>query len=98
MVKASPTKNCAVFCVHFEHGAGSEDGENLGKWLSRQHSEYRDGTLQAKRQRKLESLGTEWEFNSVANWDEWFDLLSAYKEQEGHANAPYKHQEDGANL
>jgi hypothetical protein len=56
------------------------------------------GTLDDKKERRLESLGVRWnmkpkEFFDEVSFDRNFDLLLAFKEREGHVRVPLKHQE-----
>jgi hypothetical protein len=88
---------CPVSVKHIEHMDGGVQLK-LGTWLrSRRYEKWR-GKLDAKREKRLESLGVKWKnYNhteiSEEHFDRNFDLLLVFKEREGHVRVPVKHQE-----
>ena len=58
--------------------------------------QQRRGTLDAKREKLLESLGVLWTKHKEERFDGNFDLLLAFQEREGHVRVPMKHQESAA--
>ncbi|WP_430465015.1 helicase associated domain-containing protein [Tabrizicola sp.] len=76
-------------------GGHVEDGFGLGQWVSVQRRQQHKITVD--RRQRLDSIGFVW--NALAaNWDEAFEVLSAYRFREGHCNVPQKHIEHGFNL
>eukprot|EP00536_Pseudo-nitzschia_multiseries_P012591 jgi/Psemu1/290388/fgenesh1_pg.490_\ len=76
-----------------------DDGDNyknLGVWLQTQRRSKREGTLDARREKRLARLGVEWEVYS--KWDEMFELLVVYQQREGDCLVPQNHNEAGKNL
>jgi hypothetical protein len=70
----------------------------LGTWLKNLRYDHGGGTLDAKREKQLESLGVKWKKNkrlenAEENFDRNFDLLLVFQEREGHVQVPTKHQE-----
>ena len=47
--------------------------------------------------RRLEALGVVW-YVMAEEWERKYALLAAYREREGHANVPDKHEEGGEKL
>lgn len=76
-----------------EHGTSavrddfvSDDDYRLGKWVGKQRSKWR--VLPADRKQRLHALPG-WTLDARTTlWDESFAALSAYVEQNGHANPP----------
>jgi hypothetical protein len=90
--------HCNVSYTHIGHLDGGVKLK-LGRWLSKQRYLQRRGTLDAKKEKRFESLGVTWnnknhEF-AVEQFDRNFDLLLAFQEREGHVRVPIKHQESG---
>jgi superfamily II DNA or RNA helicase len=75
----------------------SEDGFNLGKWVSSLRK--RKGLLTLDKVRRLEEL-PKWSWNLFMDaWEEGFSYLIQFVENEGHARVPTKFKaEDGYNL
>jgi hypothetical protein len=84
-----------------------DGGVKMGTWLKYRRYEQRLGTLDAKKEKVLESLGIKWknhkrwpQENTEERFDWNFDLLLAFKEQaefEEHLRVlPYNHQESEA--
>jgi hypothetical protein len=88
--------------VSANHTEALNDGVNLklGIWVRNQRQQKMLGTLDAKREKLLESLGVKWNCNgqelTEAQFDRNFDLLLVFKEREGHVRVPIKHQESAA--
>lgn len=71
-----------------------EDGENIGTWLGYQRSLYKDGTLQADKRDKLETLGVLWDLGSSKQQKQWESMLASlveYRNQEGDCFVPHRH-------
>ena len=81
--------------VPFKYSANPK----LGPWVSKQRSNYRlyqEGKpchITAERIRELESVGFEWEPNSLC-WDERFEELREFKLQFGHCLVPQLYSAD----
>ena len=75
-----------------------EDGFKLGVWVESRRTDYRRGTLEPDRKRRLEELpGWTWDTHD-ASWEEGFALLKRFVEREGHARVPGGHTEEGFKL
>jgi len=74
-----------------------EDGENLGKWLSRQRNDNKKGTLNVDQIKRLDEIGVVWDV-LIQQWENYYILLVKYKDREGHCNVPQIHAEEGKNL
>lgn len=61
----------------------TEEGLQLGKWLQRQRSKYREGKLVPLHVELLEKCGVNWESASDENFAHWVELLKEYKEKNG---------------
>jgi hypothetical protein len=83
--------HCKVTVSH------TEDGSNLGTWVSHQRQFIKKETLDSKRQKRLEEIGLEWELAKVT-WDAMYSLLQQFKKREGHCKVPVSQAEDGSNL
>ena len=46
---------------------------------------------------RMEALGVAWD-PLAEQWERMFGLLQAFREREGHANVPKRHEEDGEKL
>jgi hypothetical protein len=96
--------HCDVSKQHIEHALDGAVNDKLGAWLMNQSLHQGCGTLDAKREKGLESLGVMWNCKQqeIAEecFDSNFDLLLAFKEREGHVQVPIRHQESdtGDNL
>jgi hypothetical protein len=74
------------------------DGFKLGGWVTLQRQTYREGKLEADRQRRLEEVPG-WTWDAVADkWEEGFARLVDYVEQNRHARVPKSYTVDGYNL
>jgi superfamily II DNA or RNA helicase len=74
------------------------DDYPLGAWVSTQRAGYRDGVLEADRQRRLQELPRwTWEF-AVDQWEEGFSQLLHYVESNGDARVPRSYKIDGFTL
>jgi intein-encoded DNA endonuclease-like protein len=82
--------HCNVTCSH------TEDGANLGAWVSHHRQIKRKETLDIDREKRLEEIGFEWA--TSATWDKMYALLKQYKMREGHCSVPRSHVEAGSNL
>jgi hypothetical protein len=71
-----------------------ENGVNLGQWLSSQRACHRKGRLHADRQVQLEEAGVLWHlpkgFLQTDNFKVKLQLLLAFRQREGHSNAPQR--------
>jgi hypothetical protein len=69
----------------------------LGLWVRRQRVVYKAGTLNVERKAKLNSLGFAWQLHDVSadpTWDESYQLLVAYKSENGNCNVPLGYAEN----
>ena len=71
----------------------------LGKWVSKQRSEYRKlnsgkkSQITPERVQALDALGFDWSPGSaMVDWSVRFEQLKAYKEEYGHTNVPKSYQ------
>jgi hypothetical protein len=77
----------------------TEDGANLGTWVSRQRHLKTKEKLNPDRQKRLEEIDFEWVcVLPSATWDETHDLLKQFNAREGHCDVPQSHIESGINL
>ena len=77
-----------------------EDGQYLGKWISKQRLLHKQGILDDHRERKMNDVGVSWDLTYLLEerWEEMYNLLVQFNDREGHANVPQRHVEDGENL
>ncbi len=73
----------------------TEDGFNLGQWVSTQRTAK--DQMSADRRRRLEALGFIWDPFTVA-WEEGFSKLEIFKAREGHCRVPAAFSEDDFRL
>ena len=63
------------------------DGETLGKWLSHQRTQYKNGRLDKDRIEMLEEVGMEWEnYETVyarRYWNEMYEEAKKYAKEHG---------------
>ena len=60
---------------------------------------HTNGTLDAARQTRLDSLGVVWSISlEAARWERNFALLTAFREREGRCEVPARHEEEGVRL
>lgn len=65
----------------------SEEGYNLGRWISRQRVSYKNNKLSKKQIEKLESIGMKWNMDaSYKSWDESYELALEYFIKYGNLN------------
>lgn len=64
-----------------------EDME-LGQWVSRIRSYYKNHTLQLDQEEKLNAINFPFESNDDFDWDDRYKELESYKEKYGHCNVP----------
>jgi len=74
-----------------------KDGSKLGGWLDKQRQAKKRGSLDIKREVRLDKLGITWDVFTV-QWEGSYQLLIAFYEREGHCNVPKRHAEDGFKL
>jgi superfamily II DNA or RNA helicase len=75
-----------------------DDGFKLGGWVHSQRRSNAEGTLDTGRQRRLQDLpGWTWS-QTLTPWEEWFGLLEAFVESNGHAHVPASYTVDGYKL
>ncbi|EKT78843.1 helicase associated domain-containing protein (plasmid) [Rhodococcus opacus] len=74
------------------------DGYRLGKWVNRQRSRRRAGTLDPDRERRLQDVPG-WTWAARADkWEDGFGRLLDYVEHHGHARVPRSYTIDGYRL
>lgn len=61
------------------------DNPQLGRWSEYQRHSHRHGKLNEYRQRRLETLGFEWD-----SWEAMFATLLQFKQQHGHCRVTHK--------
>lgn len=59
----------------------------LGKWVSRQRSDYKRGKIKRDRKIRLETLGFIWD-TKQAEWEEMYQELINYNSKHGHCRVP----------
>jgi superfamily II DNA or RNA helicase len=73
----------------------SENGFDLGTWVTNQRTNFSRGKLFPERVARLEALPG-WSWNTFDDrWDEVFSMLNQFIEREGHAQVPVRHLENG---
>ncbi|MBO0728377.1 MAG: Helicase associated domain protein [Acidimicrobiaceae bacterium] len=66
------------------HAYGDRDGSRLGLWVGVQRSEYRQGTLDEERRRRLEAVpGWTWD-PRADDWEKGLARLQSHAQREGH--------------
>jgi transcriptional regulator with XRE-family HTH domain len=74
------------------------DGSPLGAWVNTQRSRHAEGTLDADRERRLQTLPG-WTWGARADmWEEGFSRLLEYVKDDGHARVPASYTVDGFKL
>ena len=69
---------------HFPKKSELKGGnEYLSGWLNTQRMAYRSGSLEEDKAQKLISLGCKMKINSTMSWDERFEQLKSFVEQNG---------------
>ena len=64
-------------------------GFSLGSWVVQQRKMGKSGQLRKDRVAQLNGIGFTWVAGeSPRPWDEWFELMNAYKEEHGHCSVP----------
>ncbi len=63
------------------------ENPQLGTWVSKQRHVYKKGRLSEERVARLEALGFVLDL-LTANWEEMFQALVAFKENQGHCGVP----------
>ncbi len=69
------------------------ENPQLGTWVSTQRKTFKKGKLGEERVVRLEALGFEWDL-LTADWEEMFQALVAFKENQGHCGVPAKWSEN----
>ena len=78
---------------------GYEDDPQLGIWVNKQRSSYKDPqagksfAMTPERIDKLQNIGFEWDPYKAA-WQEQYGKLKAYRDDHGHCNVPAKYKDD----
>jgi hypothetical protein len=76
----------------------SEDGYNLGQWISDVRKRYSKGQLSVDRIESLQRFNG-WVWNSHdARWMEKYQKIKEFQKREGHCLVPQKWKEDGESL
>jgi hypothetical protein len=71
--------------------SGLEDGQKLGRWVTKQRASHGGRSMSAKRVARLEALpGWSWDPQDD-QWEENFAALEAFAAREGHARVPVSH-------
>ena len=84
---------------HARVSAGHRENEfNLGRWVSKQRTHFREGSLDATHRERLEALpGWVWDVLEAA-WEEGYAHLTKFVKREGHARVPGGERENGYRL
>ena len=70
----------------------TSDGFALGKWISRQRTAEKLGTLGQDKKHELEQVGFVWECLTRNTWEQSFQKLLAYKKEHGNVLVPSKYK------
>ena len=74
------------------------DGFNLGRWQGHQRTNFKNGTLEPDRIKKLEEIGFVWD-QLEESFNKGFEETLRYKKQHGTANTPRRYKTpEGFNL
>lgn len=63
------------------------DGYRLGVWIAGQREQHDRGIIPLDRRTRLDALGFVWD-PLAAQWDEGFEHLQAFVQEQGHCNVP----------
>jgi len=77
---------------HVNISAKSNENPGLGKWVAQQRWLNKKGALPQNRKELLDKLGMRWGVD--ANFDDHFDTLIMFKEQNGHCLVPFHYSND----
>lgn len=80
--------------VKIEINETNKEGINLYNWLSKQRSEFQNGTMTKSHKLKLTNLGITLNSSDDA-WDNWIKLLKDYKNQFGNINVKIDYVTNG---
>jgi len=69
------------------------ENPQLGTWVGTRRRDFRKGKLSEERVVRLEALGFEWD-PVTADWEEMFQALVAFKENQGHCGVPDRWSEN----
>jgi Helicase associated domain len=70
------------------------DGYRLGKWVAKQRANFANGTLEVDRKRRLDDVpGWTWDVRAAA-WEEGYNRLLRYIEENGNARVPTSYMLD----
>jgi len=72
---------------------GWRGNPQLATWVDTQRQAFRKGKLSGERVARLEALGFEWD-PVRADWEEMFQALVAFKENQGHCGVPRRWSEN----
>jgi Helicase associated domain len=80
-----------------------QEKKKLAHWVKNRRKEKRQGILDSARIRELDALGFQWQIKNITsktnfyldtNWDQRFDELVQFKEEQGHCEVPITYQEN----
>ena len=74
-----------------------EPDRKLGLWVGQRRNFYKTNALSQDRLQLLEAIGFVWDVFD-AWWQDMYEILTLYKEREGHCDVPQGHKEDEQNL
>jgi len=69
----------------------TQDGINLGIWISNVRQKARNSKLDAEQVKQLDAIGMLWENKYEENWNANYEEARAYFEMNGHLNVPSQH-------
>lgn len=58
-------------------------GVNLGKWYRSQRDNYRNGSLDQSKIKRLESIGIQWQSVKIRTWMKYYELAKVYFHKHG---------------
>ena len=74
-------------------------GVKLGSWVHKQRQRGKSGQLRNDRVALLNGIGFTWVAGEIPRpWDEWFELLKAYKDEHGRCRVPFSAEYRGVKL
>ena len=81
---------------HLRVPARWPENRKLATWVVSQRSHRREGKLRAEWEKRLTSIGFEWDLLTPdATWNRWFQRLHDFKSKNGHCNVTRADREDG---
>ena len=76
----------------------TKSGFGLGVWISKQRSKYKNGQLEEKYVKRLDSVDPAWRKETVHPWNESFLLAKKYYLKNGNLRVPHDYKTHGLRL